>query len=157
MWNSVKLIQMTHCILLYFFLKFLPILLSLNLHLIWWWWRVLYTYLLFLGFFCLTPYKDTLCMPTYVWFCFYLGPSINGLVTDENTMICCRGFILALFQSPTANITANMPIWVPYGLPIWDPYGKCDRVRHGSHMGKPICRLHWWVPYNSPIKKKEMI
>ena len=29
----------------------------------------------------------------------YLGPSINGLVTDGNTKLCCRGFILALFQS----------------------------------------------------------
>ena len=34
---------------------------------------------------------------------FYLGPSINGLVTDGNTKLCCRGFILALFQSTTAN------------------------------------------------------
>ena len=33
-----------------------------------------------------------------------LGPSINGLVTDGNTKLCCRGFILALFQSSTANI-----------------------------------------------------
>ena len=33
----------------------------------------------------------------------HLGPSINGLVTDRNTMLCCRGFILALFQSTTAN------------------------------------------------------
>ena len=33
-----------------------------------------------------------------------LGPSINGLVTDGNTKLCCRGFILALFQSTTANI-----------------------------------------------------
>ena len=32
-----------------------------------------------------------------------IGPSINGLVTDENTNICCRGFILALFQSTTAK------------------------------------------------------
>ena len=32
-----------------------------------------------------------------------LGPSINGLVTDRNTKLCCRGFILALFQSTTAN------------------------------------------------------
>ena len=31
-----------------------------------------------------------------------LGPSINGLVTDRNTKLCCRGF-LALFQSATAN------------------------------------------------------
>ena len=35
--------------------------------------------------------------------CSELGPSINGLVTDGNTKICCRGFILALFQSTTAN------------------------------------------------------
>ena len=33
----------------------------------------------------------------------YLGPSINGPVTDGNTKLCCRGFILALFQSTTAN------------------------------------------------------
>ena len=32
-----------------------------------------------------------------------LGPSINGLVTDGNTKLCCRGFILALLQSTTAN------------------------------------------------------
>ena len=32
-----------------------------------------------------------------------LGPNINGLVTDGNTKLCCRGFILALFQSTTAN------------------------------------------------------
>ena len=34
---------------------------------------------------------------------YHLGPSINGLVTDGNTKLCCRGFILALFQSATAN------------------------------------------------------
>ena len=33
----------------------------------------------------------------------WLGPSINGLVTDGNTKVCCLGFILALFQSTTAN------------------------------------------------------
>ena len=32
-----------------------------------------------------------------------LGPSINGLVTDGNTKLCCQGFILALFQSTAAN------------------------------------------------------
>ena len=32
-----------------------------------------------------------------------LGPSINRLVTDRNTKLCCRGFILALFKSTTAN------------------------------------------------------
>ena len=26
------------------------------------------------------------------------GPSINGLVTDGNTKLCCHGFILALFK-----------------------------------------------------------
>ena len=31
-----------------------------------------------------------------------LGPSINGLVTDGNTQLCCRDFILTLFQSTTA-------------------------------------------------------
>ena len=33
----------------------------------------------------------------------YLGPSMNGMVTGRNTKICCHGFILALFQSNTAN------------------------------------------------------
>ena len=33
---------------------------------------------------------------------FSLGPSINGLVTDTNTKLCCRGFVLAQFQSTTA-------------------------------------------------------
>ena len=32
-----------------------------------------------------------------------LGPSVNGLVTDVNRKLCCQGFILALFQSTTAN------------------------------------------------------
>ena len=36
---------------------------------------------------------------------YQLGPSINGLVTDGNTKLCCGGFILALFQSTTANKT----------------------------------------------------
>ena len=40
--------------------------------------------------------------PPYI-FTLYLGPSINGLVTDGNTKLCCRGLILALFQSTTAN------------------------------------------------------
>ena len=33
---------------------------------------------------------------------FKLGLSINGLVTDGNTKLCCRGFVLALFRSTTA-------------------------------------------------------
>ena len=33
---------------------------------------------------------------------FNLGPSINGLVTDENIKLCCRGSVLALFQSTAA-------------------------------------------------------
>ena len=33
----------------------------------------------------------------------HLGPSINGLVANRNTKICCRGFILELFQITTAN------------------------------------------------------
>ena len=37
------------------------------------------------------------------WDVLILGPSINGLVTDGNTKLCCRGFILALFQSTTAS------------------------------------------------------
>ena len=39
----------------------------------------------------------------HVVYVYWLGPSINGLVTDENTKLCCRGFILAPFQSTTAN------------------------------------------------------
>ena len=31
-----------------------------------------------------------------------LGPSINRLVTDGNTKLCCRGLVLALFQSTTS-------------------------------------------------------
>ena len=31
-----------------------------------------------------------------------LGPSLHGLVTDGNTKLCCRCFVLALFQSTTA-------------------------------------------------------
>ena len=31
-----------------------------------------------------------------------LEPSINGLVTDGNTKLCCQGFVLALIQSTTA-------------------------------------------------------
>ena len=35
---------------------------------------------------------------------FSLGPSINGLITDRNTKICCQGFVLAGFiQSTTAS------------------------------------------------------
>ena len=33
----------------------------------------------------------------------YLGPNINGLVTDRNTKVCCRGSVFVLFQSTTAN------------------------------------------------------
>ena len=82
-------------------------------------------------------------------------------------------FILFTWASPygthmepgyTAHMGAHMgPIWVTnrllsgYGLPIWGvqpgsawvPFGKAQlRV---AQMG-PV-----WVPYNSPIKKKEMI
>ena len=32
-----------------------------------------------------------------------LGPSINRLVTDGNTKLCCRDSVLVLFQSTTAN------------------------------------------------------
>ena len=40
-------------------------------------------------------------IPFFIWP--HLGPSINVLVTDGNTKLCFRGFILALFQSTTAN------------------------------------------------------
>ena len=40
-----------------------------------------------------------------MWHCdtFHLGPSINGQVSGGKTKLCYRGFILALFQSTTAN------------------------------------------------------
>ena len=44
---------------------------------------------------------------TWIWF----GLSINGLVTDGNTKLCCRGFILALFQSTTANEIDSEHTW----------------------------------------------
>ena len=34
---------------------------------------------------------------------YMLGCSIKELVTEGNTKLCCRGFVLALFQSTTAN------------------------------------------------------
>ena len=37
----------------------------------------------------------------------YLGLCIKGLVTDGNTKLCCRGFILALFQSTTGSTVAQ--------------------------------------------------
>ena len=37
--------------------------------------------------------------PEFYW---GLRPSINGLVTDGTTKLCCHGFVLALFQSTTA-------------------------------------------------------
>ena len=33
----------------------------------------------------------------------FLGTSINGLVTDRNTKLCCQGFVLAQFQSTAAS------------------------------------------------------
>ena len=33
----------------------------------------------------------------------HLGPSVNGLVTDGNAKLCCRGFILALLLGTKAN------------------------------------------------------
>ena len=48
------------------------------------------------------------------------GPSINRLVTDGNTKLCCRGYISALFQSTTANKIGSehtgdykrlLPVW----------------------------------------------
>ena len=44
-----------------------------------------------------------------------LGPSINGLVTDRIKKLGCRGFILALFQSTTANkIDSKYKRLLPY-------------------------------------------
>ena len=41
-----------------------------------------------------------------------LEPSINGLVTDRNTKLCCWGFALALFQSTTAYNIYSKHTWV---------------------------------------------
>ena len=41
----------------------------------------------------------------YMWseiYSFQLGLSINGLVTDGITKLCCLGFVLALLQNTTA-------------------------------------------------------
>ena len=39
----------------------------------------------------------------FSWIYYNSGPSINGLDTDGNTKLCCRGFVLKeLFQSTTA-------------------------------------------------------
>ena len=39
-----------------------------------------------------------------------VSKSINGLVTDGNTLLCCCGFVLAKFQITTANkIALNVP------------------------------------------------
>ena len=50
-------------------------------------------------------YKTTCWYGTRFWLKLWpsLRPSINGLVTDVNTKLCCCGFILAQFQSTTAN------------------------------------------------------
>ena len=51
----------------------------------------------------------------------YLRPSINGLVTDGNTKLCCEGFILALFQSTTANkIDSEHTRDYKRLLPVWE-------------------------------------
>ena len=41
---------------------------------------------------------------------------INGLVTDGNTKLCCRGFVLALFQSITAYKIDSKHIRVILGM-----------------------------------------
>ena len=46
-------------------------------------------------------------------FC-HLGPSINGLVTDGNSKLCCRGFILTLFQSNKVAKIRNRYNQVPH-------------------------------------------
>ena len=43
-------------------------------------------------FFTVTNKASNMAMPVSL-----LGPSINRLVTDGNTKLCCRGFILAPF------------------------------------------------------------
>ena len=47
---------------------------------------------------------------------------MNGLVTDGNTNLCCRGFILAPFQSTTANKN-DYEHTRDYkrALPVWEP------------------------------------
>ena len=47
--------------------------------------------------------------------------SINGLVTDGSHKLCCRGFILALFQSSTANkIDSEHTQDYKRLLPVWE-------------------------------------
>ena len=49
-----------------------------------------------------------ICFYCFLLYC--LGPSINGLVTDGNTKLCCHGLVLALFQSTTAKkLILNIP------------------------------------------------
>ena len=52
-----------------------------------------------------------------------LGPSMNGLVTDGNTKLCCRGFVLALFQSTTAY-KIDLYIWSK----MLNHTGQCKRT-----------------------------
>ena len=40
-----------------------------------------------------------------------LRSSINRLVTDGNTKLCCHGFVLALFQNMTANKIDSEHTW----------------------------------------------
>ena len=47
----------------------------------------------------------------FVQISWILGLCINGLVTGGNTQLCCRGFILALFQSTTANKIDSEHTW----------------------------------------------
>ena len=50
-----------------------------------------------------------------------LEPSINGPVTDGNTKLCCRGFILAVFQSTTTyKIDSEHTQDYKRILPLWE-------------------------------------
>ena len=55
------------------------------------------------------------------WAYAQLRPSINGPVTDGNTNLCRPGFILALFQSTTANkIDSEHTRDYKRLLPVWE-------------------------------------
>ena len=62
--------------------------------------------------------------------------------------------------TPLSNVEvnpANMPIWISYGLPIKGVQPGSAWVPNGLAHMRVAQKGPIWVPYNSPIKKKEMI
>ena len=53
-----------------------------------------------------------------------LGPSINGLVTDGNTKLCCQGYVLTLFQSTTAYKID------PKHIPDYTSYSRYAKLKY---------------------------